>query len=115
METALLGKTTLTVALPAPMYWQTRHQHRRMAMGSAVMRIRTDLQRQPPVISMASILPAFSDTYTAAHETLLLERQRHPRRRQKGNLSEIHRRPSARHPVPAGNQGREGPGGDRSQ
>ena len=31
----------------------------------------------------------------------------------KGHLSEIHRRAPAGHPVPAGNQGREGPGGDR--
>src|SRR5690242_3579867 len=97
------------------MYWQTRHQHSRMVMGSAVKRKRTNLQRQPPVISMVAILPGFRATYTAAHETLLLERQRHSRRGQKGNLSEIHRRTPAGHPVPAGDQGRKGPGGNRPQ
>jgi len=49
----------LTVALPAPKYWHTRHQHRRIAIGSAVMRKRTFLQRQPPSISMPHILHAY--------------------------------------------------------
>src|SRR6185436_1242691 len=48
---ALLGNTTFTVALPAARYWHKRHQHSRMAMGSAVMRKRTLPHRQPPVIT----------------------------------------------------------------
>ncbi len=51
MVMASLGNTTFTVALPAARYWHSRHQHRRMAMGSAVIRKRTRLQRHPPVIS----------------------------------------------------------------
>ncbi len=31
-----VGKQTLTVPLPAPRYWQTRHQHMRVTMGSDV-------------------------------------------------------------------------------
>jgi hypothetical protein len=38
MLNASLGKATLTVALPAPMNWHTRHQQVRAAMGSASMR-----------------------------------------------------------------------------
>jgi len=52
MVMASLGKTTFTVALPAARYWHSRHQQSRIAMGGAVMRKRTCLQRQPPVISM---------------------------------------------------------------
>jgi hypothetical protein len=32
---AALGKQVLTVPLPAPMYWQTRHQHTRETIGAA--------------------------------------------------------------------------------
>ena len=48
MVSALLGKTTLTVALPAAKYWHNRHQHSRIAMGAAVIRkriFRTDIRR----------------------------------------------------------------------
>jgi hypothetical protein len=31
-----VGKQTLTVPLPAPRYWQTRHQHMRVIIGSDV-------------------------------------------------------------------------------
>src|ERR1700682_286069 len=36
--TAALGKHTLTVPLPDPRYWQSRHQHTRVMMGSAEIR-----------------------------------------------------------------------------
>ncbi len=36
-RSAALGKQTLTVALPAPMYWHTRHQQVRVTMGAALM------------------------------------------------------------------------------
>src|SRR5712671_6132724 len=32
-----VGKKTLTVPLPAPRYWQTRHQHTRVIFGSALL------------------------------------------------------------------------------
>jgi hypothetical protein len=35
--TASLGKQTFTVPLPAPMYWQTRHQQARVIRGSALI------------------------------------------------------------------------------
>jgi hypothetical protein len=31
-------KQVFTVALPAPMYWQTRHQHMRVVIAAAVLR-----------------------------------------------------------------------------
>src|SRR5512138_603969 len=106
MVIASLGKTTLTLALPAARVWHTVHQHSRMAMGGAVIRKRIFPQRQPPVMSMADILPV----YTSPHEILFMERQRHPRRGEEGNLPEVRRRAPAGHPVPAGGEGREGPG-----
>jgi exodeoxyribonuclease-3 len=56
----LLGNTTFTVALPEARYWHSRHQHHRVAMGSAVMRNRTALHKHPPVISMQSIVHAYT-------------------------------------------------------
>jgi hypothetical protein len=38
MVTDDLGKTTFTVPLPAPRYWQSRHQHTRVVSGSAIAR-----------------------------------------------------------------------------
>jgi hypothetical protein len=52
MVIALLGKATLTVALPQAKYWHNLHQHSRIAMGAAVIRNRIFRQRHPPVISM---------------------------------------------------------------
>jgi hypothetical protein len=48
-----VGKITLTVALPAAKYWQSRHQHTRVAIGSAVTVYRTAPHRHPPRIAMA--------------------------------------------------------------
>jgi len=50
--TASLGKHAFTVALPAPIYWQTRHQHVRVTIGGAVAWYRTEPHRHPPVISI---------------------------------------------------------------
>jgi hypothetical protein len=35
---ASLAKHVFTVALPAPMYWHTRHQHTRVTIGAALIR-----------------------------------------------------------------------------
>src|SRR5688572_11864981 len=67
---ASLGNTTLTVALPLARYWHSRHQHRRMAIGCAVIRKRTALQRQPPVISIRPILPGFAGPFILARMKL---------------------------------------------
>src|SRR5271165_3306377 len=49
----------LTVPLPAPRYWQTRHQHWRTPIGaSASIANRTAPQRHPPVIAIAAYLHA---------------------------------------------------------
>src|SRR4051812_6436183 len=101
MVIASLGNTTFTDALPAAKYWHTVHQHRRIAIGSAVIRNRTFRHRHPPVISMADMMPV----YTRAHEILFVERQRHPCRGEEGNLPEVRRRAPAGHPVPAGDEG----------
>src|SRR5687767_3708265 len=46
--TLSLGKTTLTVALPAANDWQSLHQHRRVSSGSAAALSRTAPHRHPP-------------------------------------------------------------------
>src|SRR5690349_9234319 len=50
MVMALLGKHTFTVALPAAQYWQSRHQHMRVMMGSAVMTYLTAPHKHPPMM-----------------------------------------------------------------
>ena len=49
--TASAGKQALTVPLPAPRYWHSRHQQTRVVIGAAVLRNRTLPHKQPPVIS----------------------------------------------------------------
>ena len=44
------GKHTDTAAFPVVKYWQVRHQHRRVVIGSASIAYRTAPQRHPPVI-----------------------------------------------------------------
>ena len=38
MEKSSRLKTALKVALPAPMYWHTRHQHNRVVSGASGVR-----------------------------------------------------------------------------
>jgi hypothetical protein len=54
--TASLEKQEVTVPLPAPKYWQTRHQQIRVNSGAATLRNRTARHKHPPVISMQSLL-----------------------------------------------------------
>ena len=110
---ASLGNTTLTVALPRGEV--LAHPAPAQAHGNG---LRRDAKAHRLAETTAGDFHArhsacTSPVYTRAHETLLLERQRHSCRRQERHLSEIHRRTQARHPVPAGNQGGERPGGDR--
>lgn len=46
-------KQAPTVPLPAPRYWQSRHQHTRVVIGGAVLSQRTAPQRHRPVTVMA--------------------------------------------------------------
>lgn len=43
-----------TVPLPAPRYWQSRHQHTRVVIGGSTLSQRTAPQRHPPVTVIAS-------------------------------------------------------------
>jgi hypothetical protein len=43
-----VGKNTFTVPLPDAMYWQSRHQHTRVTIGSDVLSYRTALHKHPP-------------------------------------------------------------------
>jgi hypothetical protein len=47
-------KQALTVPLPAPRYWQSRHQHVRVVIGASELSHRTEPHRHPPVIVIAS-------------------------------------------------------------
>jgi hypothetical protein len=49
-----VGKQTLTVPLPAPRYWQTRHQQTRVITGSDADSYRISLHKQPPVMVISS-------------------------------------------------------------
>ena len=58
LEKSLVFPTTLNVAvrkqaptvpLPAPKYWQSRHQHTRVVIGGSALCQRTAPQRHPPV------------------------------------------------------------------
>ena len=46
---AAVRKQAPTVPLPAPKYWQSRHQQVRVVMGGASLSQRTAPQRHPPV------------------------------------------------------------------
>ena len=62
LEKSLVFPTTLnvsvrkqapTVPLPAPKYWQSRHQHTRVVIGASVLSQRTAPQRHRPVTVIA--------------------------------------------------------------
>jgi len=52
-ETSAALKIAFTVDEPAAKYWQSRHQHWRVAIGVELTEYRTDLHRQPPVMARA--------------------------------------------------------------
>ena len=47
-----MRKQALTVPLPAPIYWQSRHQHTRVTTGGAELSQRIAPQKHRPVIVM---------------------------------------------------------------
>ena len=49
-------KQEFTVPLPAPRYWQSRHQHTRVTIGDSELSQRTKPQRQLPEIVIVSSL-----------------------------------------------------------
>src|SRR5271165_3943197 len=56
----------LTVPLPAPRYWQTRHQHWRTPSGASALIVnRTAPQRHPPMIAIAVAPPTRAATIVA--------------------------------------------------
>jgi len=46
---AAVRKQAPTVPLPAPRYWQSRHQQMRVVIGGSTLSQRTASQRHPPV------------------------------------------------------------------
>jgi len=46
-------KQALTVPLPAPRYWHSRHQHQRVTIGGSGLSHRTAPQKHRPVIVIA--------------------------------------------------------------
>src|SRR5690349_22585060 len=50
-------KAELTVPLPPPRYWHSRHQHQRVTIGASELSQRTAPQRHLPVIFMAYLAP----------------------------------------------------------
>ena len=50
MEMLSVRNAAFTVGPPAPIFWQTLHQHTRAEIGASVARNRTAPHRQPPVI-----------------------------------------------------------------
>src|SRR5215510_1044621 len=50
---AAVRKQAFTVPLPAPKYWQSRHQHTRVTIGSSRLSQRTAPQRHLPVTVIA--------------------------------------------------------------
>jgi hypothetical protein len=46
-------KAELTVPLPAPRYWHSRHQHQRVTIGGSELSQRTAPQKHLPVIAIA--------------------------------------------------------------
>jgi hypothetical protein len=46
-------KQALTVPLPAPRYWHSRHQHQRVTIGGSGLSQRTAPQKHLPVIVIA--------------------------------------------------------------
>ena len=49
---AAVWKQALTVPLPAPKYWQSRHQHTRVTIGASELSQRTVPQRHLPVTTI---------------------------------------------------------------
>ena len=79
LEKSLVFPTTLnasvrkqapTVPLPAPRYWQSRHQHTRVVIGGSVLSQRTALQRHWPVTVIA-LSRSKSNTCCRPHRTLV--------------------------------------------
>nr|AIA19152.1 Unknown Function [uncultured bacterium] len=52
LEKVDVRKHEFTVPLPAPRYWQSRHQHTRVTIGNSELVQRTNPQRHLPVIVM---------------------------------------------------------------
>ena len=50
---AAVWKQALTVPLPAPIYWQSLHQHTRVTTGGIELSQRIAPQMHPPVIVIA--------------------------------------------------------------
>ena len=61
-------KQAPTVPLPAPRYWQSRHQQTRVTIGPSALSHRTAPQRHPPVTAMA----LSGNTGTIAPQIVLL-------------------------------------------
>ncbi len=55
MEKPDVRKHAFTVPLPAPRYWQSRHQQTRVTTGDSELVQRTEPQRHLPVIVMALV------------------------------------------------------------
>ena len=81
LEKSLVSPTTLNVAvrkqaptvpLPAPRYWQSRHQHTRAVIGGSPLSQRTAPQRHPPV----TVIPRSRidrGPCSSAHRTLAID------------------------------------------
>ena len=67
---ASVRKQAPTVPLPAPRYWQSRHQHTRVVIGGSALSQRTEPQRHRPVTVIA-LSRVKSRTCCPTHRTLV--------------------------------------------
>jgi hypothetical protein len=73
---AAVRKQALTVPLPAPMYWHSRHQHTRVTIGGSGLSQRTAPHKHLPVVVIARTLPKSGSSMIARSMNRCNERSR---------------------------------------